>query len=81
MNGLKEARTCGGGGGVCVSLGEEGQTHLSLKWTVHNVVGNKNIPTDGVVQRYYMEEVSCSDSVKLLKIGLVRIFQVNDLGC
>lgn len=27
MNGLKEARTCGGGGGVCVSLGEEGQTY------------------------------------------------------
>lgn len=32
---------------------------LSLKWTVHNVVGNKNIPTEEVVQRYYMEEVSC----------------------
>lgn len=38
MNGLKEARACGGD--VCVSWGEEGQTHLSKRWTVHNVVGN-----------------------------------------
>lgn len=39
MNDLKEAGACGGD--VCVSWGEEGQTHLSLKWTVHNVMGNE----------------------------------------
>lgn len=60
MSGLKEARTCGGGGGVCVSLGE-GQTHLPQKRTAHNV-GNKNLPTSEEVRRCCMEEVSCSES-------------------